>query len=578
MGKLISVLLIFLSNLVIAQQYNTAINSELVYEDDYGTFIVKNKTEAEKLTIEWLNKNPNFDNHKGKLSFLSERATNHVIHYRFQLIVNDIPIVGGQVKVCTNLEGDLISIAGSNYNFIEVGEVFNNSDAYLLQNGVLIAVSTEKELSENGLLNITSYQTLEGETLMSHDHNRYKSDTTAYVQVFYPEPITSAKTTYGTPFVDGNDAINPKLLEEHFIKKIPLGFRNDSFRLENEYFKMNEHSLPKEPLWAGTKDSILFNRSEMYFEQINVFYHLSRFRLHMDSLGYSSLGKSQIDIDAHGFSGADASVYSNSTTPARLTFGQGGVDDAEDPGIVVHEYTHALTDFAAPNSNLGVERIAIDEGISDYIALSYIREISNYRSQDIFKWDGHNEFWDGRKINPTQHYPEDINGTPHKAGGLLTVILLDISNKIGRNNTDKLAFELMYDFMPKLTFTQVAQLLVKTEKTLYNEKYKREVCDALWNHGLVDACYVGLNESKTTALELIVIDSEKFAKREGALHIVLPTKRKVSYEILNTSGQILTQDESEYGELRLFPIEFKSGIYFVRFPNSIYKTLKVVVY
>ena len=148
-------------------------------------------------------------------------------------------------------------------------------------------------------------------------------------------------------------------MAEHFLKEMPLAFRNDSFRLENEYFKLNEHSLPTEPVWTGITDSIIYNRSDGFFEQINIFYHLSNFRQHLDSLGYSSLGKKQLNIDAHGFSGADASAYTSSFNPPRLTFGQGGVDDGEDPGIIIHEYVHGLSDFAAPKSNLGIERIAI---------------------------------------------------------------------------------------------------------------------------------------------------------------------------------------------------------------------------
>ena len=57
------------------------------------------------------------------------------------------------------------------------------------------------------------------------------------------------------------------IYSEHFLKEMPLAFRNDSFRLENEYFKLNEHSLPTEPVWTGITDSIIYNRSDEFFEK-----------------------------------------------------------------------------------------------------------------------------------------------------------------------------------------------------------------------------------------------------------------------------------------------------------------------
>jgi len=578
MGRLIAILFIFSLNIGFSQETNSEIKSKLIIDFSSISTKLHSIEAAQKLASEWLQTNPQFQHNKGALSLLSKHKTTCTIHYRFQLIVNKLPINGGQIKICTNLEGDLISVAASNYIFETIEPQFSSATEYILINDHLIATSEELELTKNGLTNIVSYKDKNGEKIKSTDFNLNKSDTTIHVQVFFPEPITSAKSTYGSPYIDNNDGINAQLLNEYFIKEMPLAFRDDSFRLESEYFKMNEHSLPNDGIWRGISDTLLFNRSDTLFEQINAFYHLSRFRLHMDSLGYDTLGKIQINVDAHGFSGADASVYSSNFTPPRLTFGQGGVDDAEDPGIVIHEYTHALSDFAAPKSNIGAQRTAIDEGISDYIALSYLREISKYLSSDIFKWDGHNEFWSGRKINPKHHYPEDTNGTPHVVGGLLTVILFDISNEIGRNNTDKMAFEVMYDFMPGLTYPQLAKLLIGVEKNLFNEKYKREVCDALWNHGLIDACYVGFNEIDQASTELIVLNSERFAKRESELQVILPTKNEIYFEIVNTSGQVLKKNKSEIGILKLSPSNFNSGIYFIRFPKENFKTTKFLIY
>jgi len=115
-----------------------------------------------------------------------------------------------------------------------------------------------------------------------------------------------------------------------------------------------------------------------------------------------------IEVDPHGASGADQSFYVSASPPS-IQFGVGGVDDAEDGDVIIHEYVHGLSDFASPASNTGLERRAIDEGYGDYFAASYSRGYSEYDWFNIFNWDAHNEYWAGRNANTDKHYPEDNN-------------------------------------------------------------------------------------------------------------------------------------------------------------------------
>src|SRR2546430_12284000 len=82
-----------------------------------------------------------------------------------------------------------------------------------------------------------------------------------------------------------------------------------------------------------------------------------------------------IPVDPHAFGGSDNSLYESSTTPGQglLFFGDGGVDDAEDSDMVLHEYTHAVQDWIAPGAFFGTsasEARAMAEGIADYWAFS----------------------------------------------------------------------------------------------------------------------------------------------------------------------------------------------------------------
>ena len=64
--------------------------------------------------------------------------------------------------------------------------------------------------------------------------------------------------------------------------------------------------------------------------------------------------------------GADNSYFSPTTKPQRIYFGEGGVDDAEDADVCVHEYAHFISYNAANGSNVGAERNSLDEGFGDY--------------------------------------------------------------------------------------------------------------------------------------------------------------------------------------------------------------------
>ena len=69
--------------------------------------------------------------------------------------------------------------------------------------------------------------------------------------------------------------------------------------------------------------------------------------------------------DSHGTM-ADNSYFAN---PSSLYLGTGGVDDAEDADVIVHEYTHFLSWNAnqSNGSNATLERQAIDEGLCQFL-------------------------------------------------------------------------------------------------------------------------------------------------------------------------------------------------------------------
>ena len=68
--------------------------------------------------------------------------------------------------------------------------------------------------------------------------------------------------------------------------------------------------------------------------------------------------------------GGDNSFYRNGTKKLTITFGKGGVDDAEDAEVVVHEYGHAVQDDQVPGFGSSLEAGSIGEAFGDYLAVS----------------------------------------------------------------------------------------------------------------------------------------------------------------------------------------------------------------
>src|SRR5437763_4470394 len=134
---------------------------------------------------------------------------------------------------------------------------------------------------------------------------------------------------------------------------------------------------------ADASQPLLFDRSQPQFEEVNAYFHIDRSQRYMQSLGYTGARRIvayALPVDPHSLSGADNSLYVGSSAPGqgKLYFGNGGVDDAEDPDIVLHEFFHSVQDWIAPSAFFGTsasQSRAMGEGFSDYWAYS-----SNYEA------------------------------------------------------------------------------------------------------------------------------------------------------------------------------------------------------
>ena len=293
-------------------------------------------------------------------------------------------------------------------------------------------------------------------------------DTTVSGLVFDPDPLTKAGVTYGGQYVDLNDANNLVLDPLRVSKNFKATWTGSQFVLNSGSVVIQDFDPPTSLPATSSTPSFDFSRMDNRFEDVNAFYHIQTLKNHTSALGFTAVPYA-IPVDPHAVNGQDNSFFDWSTTPPRLYFGEGGVDDAEDADVVVHEYGHAISQAIAPNTNFGDERSSLDEAFGDYWAVSYSRYLNNFGWQRVFGWDGHNEFWSGRSAqNATQKmYPglSFVNIYAHT--NVFVDALMRSWPHLGRNEMDALVLESAHQWASGMSYRTAAELVLQAD-TLRN--------------------------------------------------------------------------------------------------------------
>ena len=294
--------------------------------------------------------------------------------------------------------------------------------------------------------------------------------------VFDPDPLTRAGAVYqaGGQFGDNNDNDTDSLVAQ--IVEVPLldiTYNGTLYELNGPYAHIVDWEAPFKGVFSQADSNFHYTRSPDNFEAVNVYHHVDQsMRYINETLGFNLMPfqyTGGVQVDPHGFNGADNSHYISST--GRIAWGEGGVDDAEDEDVILHELGHGIHDWITNGSLSQVQ--GLSEGCGDYWAASYMRGTGFWQSSDpqyywVFQWDGHNEFWSGRITNYSAQYPGGLIGQIHTDGQIWSSTLMQIWNDIGREATDS-------DFLEALSMTSsstnqedAAQAFIQADINLYS--------------------------------------------------------------------------------------------------------------
>ena len=182
-------------------------------------------------------------------------------------------------------------------------------------------------------------------------------------QIFKVNPVQSSGIQTLTDQKDSDAAVP---LSEY--TKVQLRNLDGSGYLRGKW--ANVQSSTGTPAFS-TSNTFIYTRNADQFEQVMGYFWVNQAQEYLQSLGFGSTlpgivhESFTIKIDQYG---GDNSYQTDK--PYRIRLGKGGVDDAEDAEVIVHEYGHAVHASQVPGYGASLDAGSIGEAFGDYLGVT----------------------------------------------------------------------------------------------------------------------------------------------------------------------------------------------------------------
>lgn len=223
----------------------------------------------------------------------------------------------------------------------------------------------------------------------------------------------------------------------------------------------------------------LFKSNHRAFEEVMVYFHIDRAIAYLESLGFNgprAIFRTPMPVNANG-TDEDNSWFS--PHDSSLTFGLGGIDDAEDAEIILHELGHAIQDAICPGFGQSAEAAAMGEGFGDYFSASFFaKEKKPYYRTSVGTWDG---------IKDTEHEPPCVrrvdekityesfdhgeSADEHDNGQIWSATLWDVRTALDYKIADRIILESHFQLDGFTTFARGARAIIDADRNLYRGRH-----------------------------------------------------------------------------------------------------------
>lgn len=484
------------------------------------------------------------------------------MHYTYQPYVNGLPVLGTSMRVHLDEQSKIRWIQEQ----LPPTEALEFPNTNLLEHNALL-------FSENGLVaGKYGQEEVDGQkrSLFYQDNGSIfdlgpsklyfmEPDSFAWARVFAPNPIVTHRSSYGGQLSDRGDQDSDSLTAALQWVRMKVQKKGDTAQLSSRFLSFGHVSDPIVETVVSGNDTFQYTRSQRAFEQVNAFYHLQRMSEQIAVMGFGNLLDSII-IDAHAFNGADLSAFDPSVYPYTLEFGEGGVDDAEDAQVVIHEFGHALSTIGSSGTVSGSQRRSMEEGNADYLCMSYSRGYSDYAANEVFSWDGHNEFWEGFSVNTEKKYPQDLTNFSDDDREIWSTALMCIFDEIGKSKADSLVLEHLFYQAANSNMPDMANIILGINDDFFGGKDQWKIQNCFAERGILPYSNTGKPTMEAFA---VLKGSESFANGSGSAIIQLPAHSSFSWSLYNLNGALIQQGEGNGANIRIVPQGLKNGMYFL---------------
>jgi hypothetical protein len=306
--------------------------------------------------------------------------------------------------------------------------------------------------------------------------------------VFVPNPVQSLGDESLTDQKDSDSAVPASAYYAVQLTKL-----DGSGFLRGDY--ANVYSSTGDLAFSPT-NTFAYTRSDDRFEQVMAYYWMTEAQQYIHSLGF---GETRRPIDNRPQAarinqlGVDNS-FATDHPKNELRFGKGGVDDAEDAEVILHEYGHAIH-FSQNFSFASEEAGAISEGFGDYWAVTVSDVVDRSLGVPQLEPLPCVADWDStsytstvphclRRVDRDLHYPADLNGEVHHDGQIWSRALWDIRQSLGNVRADTIILQGSFDF-PGTTMTALANRTVAAAQQLYGNTAANAVRQAFEDRGIL---------------------------------------------------------------------------------------------
>jgi Zn-dependent metalloprotease len=401
-------------------------------------------------------------------------------HFVFEQFYKGIPVYGAAAAVHFNHSGEIVSVNNTFQPEVQLGSVEPIIDWRMALTQMQTARGSGASSSDSAKLVIYNFDgsfrlawqidTLtDGPTWESfvdaqngellgepRDINRY-IDGTGRIFV-----VNAVVATRDNSLRDNNDAASAVPASAYATATLQ-GLIGNGF-LDGQFASS---SKTKKQAFSVT-NSFLFDRSNDGFSETMGYYYIDYAERYIQSLGFNNINNRQQVFSVNRLK-VDNSYYSPQSE--EITLGIGGVDDAEDADVIVHEYGHSIQDNQVPGFGRTLEAGSMGEGFGDYWAGTIGAQFSGgFQDECIAEWDATSYSSSNppclRRLDGTKHYPEDVEGEVHADGEIWSAALWEIRGAVGATNADRTILAAHFLLSPDATFNQGANAVVTSAVSL----------------------------------------------------------------------------------------------------------------